>query len=576
MNNNTTTTLWLKAAVLGSLWAASEIIFGSFLHNLKIPFRSNILTAIGIILLISASQHWHDKGLFWRSGLVCAMMKSISPSIVIFGPMIAIFMEGLLMEIAIRIFRQTTFGFLFAGALAMSWNFIHFLLNKFIFYGLQFFNLYQDSIQFIEHQYHIKILSLSQLILILLSFYFFSGIIVSWIGINIGKKSIKQRVPIKSMSVNEVNRIKKTPLSIHFHYSLFWLFLNILIIIVIFLIINLFDLKISIIAVAIVFSVFLFRYRQSVKKIMNVFFVLSLFILTLFSIAVVYINHPNHQSVIVGLKSGIEMSMRAIILIVGFTAIGTELRNPIIANWAQRSMFHKVAQAIEIAFQTLPTIISSIPPFKTFIKKPALAIYEMISYLDYWFEEAELKNIAKTNVLIITGKEKIGKSTFIKKLADELRIQDFIVGGFVSPSVFEENQHRGYNLVNLLNLQEIPLSQTQPAQDYPKVGNYYFNQQSLAEGNRWLEKENIKQTDLVVIDEIGPWELKHQGWANSLTSIVKNYNKPIVLVVRSSIVDKVISHWGFRDARIINIETDQNPLQNAQQVLKKWVIIKNT
>ncbi|MGQ9846847.1 MAG: hypothetical protein ACUVQP_05005, partial [Bacteroidales bacterium] len=151
MNNNTTTTLWLKAAVLGSLWAASEIIFGSFLHNLKIPFRSNILTAIGIILIVSASQQWYEKGLIWRSGLVCAIMKSISPSAVIFGPMIAIFMEGLLMETAIRIFKRTTIGFLFAGALAMSWNFIHFLLNKFIFYGLQFFNLSQDSVKFIEH-----------------------------------------------------------------------------------------------------------------------------------------------------------------------------------------------------------------------------------------------------------------------------------------------------------------------------------------------------------------------------------------------------------------------------------------
>lgn len=235
-------------------------------------------------------------------------------------------------------------------------------------------------------------------------------------------------------------------------------------------------------------------------------------------------------------------------------------------------MFQKVAQAIEIAFQTLPTIISSIPPFKTFIKKPTLAIYEMISYLDYWFEEAELKNIAKTNVLIITGKEKNGKSTFLKKLTDELRIQGFIVGGFVSPAIFKQNQHCGYSLVNLLNRQEIPLSQTQPAYDYPIVGNYYFNQQSLAEGNRWLETENIEQADLVVINEIGPWELRSQGWAKSLTSIVKNYNKPIVLVVRSSIVDKVISHWGFRDANIINIETDQNPLQNAQQALKKWII----
>jgi len=30
--------IWLKAAMLGSLWASVEIILGSFLHNLHIPF----------------------------------------------------------------------------------------------------------------------------------------------------------------------------------------------------------------------------------------------------------------------------------------------------------------------------------------------------------------------------------------------------------------------------------------------------------------------------------------------------------------------------------------------------------
>jgi hypothetical protein len=30
--------VWLKAAVLGGLWASVEIIIGSFFHNLRLPF----------------------------------------------------------------------------------------------------------------------------------------------------------------------------------------------------------------------------------------------------------------------------------------------------------------------------------------------------------------------------------------------------------------------------------------------------------------------------------------------------------------------------------------------------------
>jgi len=74
-------------------------VLGSFLHNLKVPFSGNILTAIGIIILISVSYIWKEKGLFWRAGLICAIMKTMSPSAVIFGPMIAIFSEAMLLEI---------------------------------------------------------------------------------------------------------------------------------------------------------------------------------------------------------------------------------------------------------------------------------------------------------------------------------------------------------------------------------------------------------------------------------------------------------------------------------------------
>jgi len=53
---------WIKASIIGTIWAASEIVLGSFLHNLKVPFSGNILTAIGLIILISISYTWTEKG----------------------------------------------------------------------------------------------------------------------------------------------------------------------------------------------------------------------------------------------------------------------------------------------------------------------------------------------------------------------------------------------------------------------------------------------------------------------------------------------------------------------------------
>ena len=64
--------VWLKASVVGGLWASFEIIIGSFLHNLRIPFAGSTLAAFGIMLLVSFYVYWPSRGLIWRAGIICA------------------------------------------------------------------------------------------------------------------------------------------------------------------------------------------------------------------------------------------------------------------------------------------------------------------------------------------------------------------------------------------------------------------------------------------------------------------------------------------------------------------------
>lgn len=49
---------------------------GKFFAQPQVPFSGHILTAIGLIILISASYRWKDKGLFWRAGIICALLKN--------------------------------------------------------------------------------------------------------------------------------------------------------------------------------------------------------------------------------------------------------------------------------------------------------------------------------------------------------------------------------------------------------------------------------------------------------------------------------------------------------------------
>ncbi|HUW94010.1 MAG TPA: hypothetical protein VMV74_12660 [Bacteroidales bacterium] len=40
---------WIKASIIGTIRAASEIVLGSFLHNLKVPFTVTIIVKTFII-----------------------------------------------------------------------------------------------------------------------------------------------------------------------------------------------------------------------------------------------------------------------------------------------------------------------------------------------------------------------------------------------------------------------------------------------------------------------------------------------------------------------------------------------
>ncbi|HHH54938.1 MAG TPA: hypothetical protein ENK91_14845, partial [Bacteroidetes bacterium] len=109
---------WLKAAVIGSIWASFEIIFGTFLHNLRLPFAGTFLTFFSLILLIGFSYKWNDKYLFLKAGIITALIRSMLPTSIILGPLIGILTEAIIFQLAINIFGRTFIAFLIAGVLS--------------------------------------------------------------------------------------------------------------------------------------------------------------------------------------------------------------------------------------------------------------------------------------------------------------------------------------------------------------------------------------------------------------------------------------------------------------------------
>jgi hypothetical protein len=172
--------IWLKASVVGSFWASVEIILGSFLHNLKIPLSGTILSFITVYLLISFMQIWKEKGLIIRAGLICALMKSISPSAIIIGPMIGILTEAVLLEFFIFIFGKNLIGYMIGGAFAVLSAMLHKIVSLILLYGLDLIKILSDLYKFSTKQINLEGIKPGYLVLSIAGIYIMVGIVAAF------------------------------------------------------------------------------------------------------------------------------------------------------------------------------------------------------------------------------------------------------------------------------------------------------------------------------------------------------------------------------------------------------------
>lgn len=565
--------VWQKAAVLGSLWASSEIVLGSFLHNLRVPFAGNFLTAIGIILLIAMAHRWTDKGLFWRSGIICALMKSMSPSAVIFGPMIAIFSEALLMELSVRIFRRNIFSFLIAGVLAMSWNLLHKIVSYLIAYGFDIVGLYLNLMKMAEKQLQITVEDPYWLIYILLAAQVVFGLSAALLGILAGRKSCHTQDSEEiSLSVKEVMKIREKSMLPGSKYSVFLLVMNFLMLVLEFVLMS-FTPPIYWLSLGTALLTFwVFRYRHALRPMAKPRFWIVFFLITTLSAWSISYLSPAGQSWEYGLLVGLSMNFRAVITIIGFAVIGRELSNPQLRSIFKGKRFLPLRLSLEAAFESLPYIIATLPPGKTMLKNPGKVFRQLSVNADVWLQRLQIRQKGRGSIVIVIGNVQEGKSTFLTRTAQYLKEQNVRTGGFIAPALVGTGGVAGYELWLLQEDKTLPLSGIIGNKDDLMVGRYYFNRSTLAAGRKELENEVESDSEIVFVDEVGPWELQGQGWAKGINRLLLETDKPMVWAVRRDIVEKVTENWALQNSVLIDV----SHCHNERNIIDQIELIRET
>ena len=544
---------WIKASILGTIWAASEIVLGSFLHNLKVPFGGNILTGIAIMILISVSFVWTERGLFWRAGLICAIMKSMSPSSVIFEPMIAIFSEALLLEFSVRIFGHTYTGYILGAVLAMSWNLVQKILSLILFYGYNIVNLYSQIIEIVQKQLSLNFNILWLPVIILAVVQIVLGIISAIIGIKIGRKLLLYPQEHKQSEISDnFSNLQRTG-SPDFHYSLIWLASDILLIIGALILLNHTFWLVWTVSTVSLISMWAIRYKNAFQRLLKLKFWIFFFLLTMISAAA----FSNINSVSSGLQNGmligLQMNLRAAIIILGFAALGTELYNPEVRRFFMKTSFKQLPLALELSFKSLPSIISEIPDLKVTLKNPVSVIYQIVSQADYRLNELKSKNNFNQKVFVLTGALGQGKTTQIQYLISNLKEKEINIGGIYSPRVTENDTTVGYDIVDIRNNEREVFLRINGDRSYEKIGRYYIYPSGLQKGISALNPAVNTKNKIVIIDEVGSLELGNKGWANSIQKLVDENSNHILLVVRDCFTEKITGKWNFDKSYVYNI-----------------------
>jgi nucleoside-triphosphatase THEP1 len=544
---------WLKASVLGTTWAASEIVLGSFLHNLRVPFSGNILTAIGIIILISASYRWKEVGLFWRAGLICAIMKSLSPSAVIFGPMIGIFSEALLLEFGTRLFGRNLLGFMIGATLAMTWVLFQRMANFLIFYGTDIVQVYTGLMKMAEKQLSMKVDLVWLPVVILVVVHVIFGVLAAILGIRTGRL-VQSGYKVFLEAQCEDNVIKKSG-SLPFNYAIEWLGLNVLLMIVGFLTINFLSFYWWVPTIGLIVTLWASRYKSALRQLTKPKFWIFFVIITMLSALVFSSFQEGSDAIEAGLLSGIQMNFRAILVIIGFAVIGKELYNPVVKSFFKGSRFSQLHLALELSFESIPNVLSRLPSAKEFFRRPVSVVYLLLSHAE---EQLKVYSSQGGKIFIVTGEKEEGKTSALVEVIDKLKGAGVSVGGFISPRIIVDGKTIGYYLEGVLDgRRQILMTETEQ-NGFQKIGRFWLDPNVIKRVTSTIEEQALSPS-VIFIDEVGRLELEGRGWDEVLRSLLLT-NVVVVIAVRKAFVDEILKYYSIINAALYSCGSEEMSL----------------
>ncbi len=170
---------------------------------------------------------------------------------------------------------------------------------------------------------------------------------------------------------------------------------------------------------------------------------------------------------------------------------------------------------------------------------------------------------------IITGEIGAGKTILCAQMIQAFETLGWQISGLRSPAIMQAGQKTGIAVENLATKEQRQLAwQTAIPHALGDVPVHWtFDPQVLDWGNQVFR--HVVPTDLLVVDEIGPLEMKRgEGWVNALYALDSRQYRQALLVMRPKLLSMAQARWPWGETILIE-SVDQVPAI-TEECMRVW------
>ncbi len=176
-------------------------------------------------------------------------------------------------------------------------------------------------------------------------------------------------------------------------------------------------------------------------------------------------------------------------------------------------------------------------------RRPLTLTPDSISDPDSFLSEVFEKSEESPQIIVVTGLRGGGKTSWCSRLADLAQGQGLHVQGILSPGSYQGGRKIGIEVLDLESGERRELAKLHEGEHRQlATPRWRFNPETVIWANQVLRQS--AEGDLLIIDELGPLEfLRGEGLTTGLERIDSGRYKVACVVVRSSLLPKVLQRW---------------------------------